>query len=63
VQDKQNYFWDAAEVKTNLDTLMMKAIREVEDLAENKSCTWREAAHMLGVSRVAEAHKLRGLYP
>jgi len=63
VQDKQNYFWDAAEVKTNLDSLMMKAIREVEDLAAKKSCTWREAAHMLGVSRVAEAHKLRGLYP
>jgi glutamate dehydrogenase (NAD(P)+) len=63
VQDKQNYFWDAAEVKTNLDSLMMKAIREVEDLAEKKNCTWREAAHMLGVSRVAEAHKLRGLYP
>ena len=63
VQDKQNYFWDAAEVKTNLDSLMMKAIREVEDLAAKKNCTWREAAHMLGVSRVAEAHKLRGLYP
>jgi len=25
--------------------------------------TWREAAMMLGVGRVAEAHKLRGLYP
>lgn len=63
VQDKQNYFWDAAEVRTNLDSLMMKAIREVEDLAAQKSSTWREAAHMLGVSRVAQAHKLRGLYP
>ena len=63
VQDKQNYFWDAAEVRTNLDSLMMKAIREVEGLASEKSSTWREAAHMLGVSRVAQAHKLRGLYP
>lgn len=63
VQDKQNYFWDAAEVRTNLDSLMMKAIREVEGLSAQKKSTWREAAHMLGVSRVAEAHKLRGLYP
>jgi glutamate dehydrogenase (NAD(P)+) len=63
VQDKQNYFWDAAEVRTNLDSLMMKAIREVEGLSAEKSSTWREAAHMLGVSRVAQAHKLRGLYP
>jgi glutamate dehydrogenase (NAD(P)+) len=41
----------------------MKAVREVEAMAETKNVTWREAAMMLGVSRVAEAHKLRGLYP
>jgi len=63
VQDKQNYFWDAEEVKTNLNSIMMKALYEVEAMAKNRKVTWREAAHMLGVSRVAEAHKLRGLYP
>jgi glutamate dehydrogenase (NAD(P)+) len=41
----------------------MKSVREVEAMAESKKVTWREAAMMLGVSRVAEAHKLRGLYP
>lgn len=63
VQDKQNYFWNAEEVYENLDSLMMKAFKEVESLAAEKKSTWREAAHMLGVSRVADAHKLRGLYP
>ena len=63
VQDKQNYFWDAEEVKTNLNSIMMKALYEVEAMAKDRKVTWREAAHMLGVSRVAEAHKLRGLYP
>ncbi|CAB5241344.1 unannotated protein [freshwater metagenome] len=63
VQDKQNYFWDSHEVKTNLTDIMMKAFSEVEDMAKSQSVTWREAAHMLGVSRVAQAHKLRGLYP
>lgn len=63
VQDKQNYFWDVEEVKTNLNSIMMKALYEVEATAKNRKVTWREAAHMLGVSRVAEAHKLRGLYP
>ncbi len=63
VQDKQNYFWDAVEVKTNLNSIMMKALYEVEAMAKDRKVTWREAAHMLGVSRVAEAHKLRGLYP
>ncbi len=63
VQDKQNYFWDAEEVKTNLNSIMMRALYEVEAMAKDRKVTWREAAHMLGVSRVAEAHKLRGLYP
>ena len=63
VQDKQNYFWTAEEVKENLNDILMKSVREVEALADSKGVSWREAAMMLGVGRVAEAHKLRGLYP
>jgi glutamate dehydrogenase (NAD(P)+) len=63
VQDKQNFFWSAAEVRDSLESLMMKAFGEVEAMATDKKSTWREAAHMIGVGRVAEAHKLRGLYP
>jgi len=63
VQDKQNYFWTADEVKENLNSILMKSVREVEALGDSKNVTWREAAMMLGVGRVAEAHKLRGLYP
>jgi glutamate dehydrogenase (NAD(P)+) len=63
VQDKQNYPWNSDEVKTNLNSILMKAFHEVEEMATTRKVTWREAAHMLGVARVAEAHKLRGLYP
>jgi glutamate dehydrogenase (NAD(P)+) len=63
VQDKQNYFWSAEEVKQNLNDIMMKSFREVEHMAKDKRVSWREAAHMIGVARVAEAHRLRGLYP
>lgn len=63
VQDKQNYFWTAEEVKSNLNEIMMRSFKEVEHTANSKSVSWREAAHMIGVGRVAEAHKLRGLYP
>ena len=63
VQDKQNYFWSADDVRENLNDILMRAIVEVEAMAVSKKVTWREAAHMLGVSRVAEAHALRGLYP
>ena len=63
VQDKQNYFWSAQEVKENLDKIMAKSFAEVKDVATTSAVTWREAAHMIGVGRVAEAHRLRGLYP
>ncbi len=63
VQDKQNFAWDAEEVRTNLDRILLKSFGEVEEMAKSRKVTWREAAHMLGVARVAEAHKLRGLYP
>jgi glutamate dehydrogenase (NAD(P)+) len=63
VQDKQNYFWSAEEVKENLNSILMRAITEVAYNASSKKVTWREAANMIGVGRVAEAHRLRGLYP
>ena len=63
VQDKQAFFWDADEIYQNLDSQLMKAIREVEALSTEKKVSWRESAMMIGVKRVAEAHKLRGLYP
>ena len=63
VQDKQNYFWSADEVRENLDSMMMRAFAEVRALVKERKVSWRDAAMMIGVSRVAEAHKLRGLYP
>ena len=63
VQDKQNYFWSADEVRENLNQIMMRAIAEVAETSTSKKVTWREAANMIGVGRVAQAHRLRGLYP
>ena len=63
VQDKQKYFWTADEVFENLNEIMMHAITDVATLAEGRKVTWREAANMLSVDRVAQAHRLRGLYP
>ena len=63
VQDNQNYFWSADEVKENLSNIMTRSINEVETRAKEQNVTWRDAALMIGVNRVAEAHRLRGLYP
>ena len=52
VQDKQNYFWSADEVKSNLNDIMMRSFKEVEEMAKSKKVSWREAAHMIGVARV-----------
>lgn len=63
VQDKQKFFWTADEVFENLNEIMMHAITDVAAMAEGRKVTWREAANMLSVDRVAQAHRLRGLYP
>ena len=42
VQDKQNYFWTADEVKSNLNEIMMRSIKEVEGMALARTVSWRE---------------------
>ncbi|RBQ19944.1 glutamate dehydrogenase [Spongiactinospora rosea] len=63
VQNMQAYTWSAGEVEVKLRDLMEQAYAEVGALAAAEGLTLRRAAHAIGVSRVAEAHRLRGLYP
>ena len=63
VQDIQAYFWSDEEVNDRLRQIMERAFDEVYDLAQNKGLTLRQAAHWIGVGRVAEAHLTRGLFP
>jgi glutamate dehydrogenase (NAD(P)+) len=61
VQNRQGFFWEENQVNANLRRIMRKAFGEVIALSEKEKVTMREAALMLGVSRVAEAAKLRGM--
>ncbi len=63
VQDLQAYFWSEDEVNARLRAVMEDAYIDVLDLAEERKVTMRQAATILGVRRVAEAHRTRGLYP
>ena len=63
VQDLQAYFWTEDEVNARLRGVMEEAYVHVLDLAEDRKVTMRQAATILGVSRVAEAHVTRGLFP
>jgi glutamate dehydrogenase (NAD(P)+) len=63
VQDLQAYFWSEDEVNDRLRTMMERAYAQVSNLAGERKVSLRTAAQMIGVGRVAEAHRTRGLYP
>ncbi|MBO3750362.1 Glu/Leu/Phe/Val dehydrogenase [Streptosporangiaceae bacterium NEAU-GS5] len=63
VQNMQAYSWSAAEVEVRLADLMETAYGAVRDLSAERDISLRQAAHAIGVGRVAEAHGARGLYP
>ncbi|MCI0370953.1 MAG: Glu/Leu/Phe/Val dehydrogenase [candidate division NC10 bacterium] len=63
VQDLQFYFWREEEINQRLKELMAAAFRRVWDYAAEQKVSMRLAAMSLAVKRVAEAHRVRGLYP
>jgi glutamate dehydrogenase (NAD(P)+) len=63
VQDLQAYYWHEDEVNNRLRMIIEQSYGDVLSVAEERKVTMRTAATILGVGRVAEAHKLRGLFP
>jgi len=63
VQGLQAYFWTEREVNLKLRDIMQKAFDNVYRISEERKVTMRKAAYILAVERVAEATKIRGLYP
>ncbi len=63
VQDTQKFFWDIGEVNQQLQRIMLNAFEEVLSVAKERGVSHRMAALMIGISRVAEAMRFRGLYP
>jgi glutamate dehydrogenase (NAD(P)+) len=61
-QNRQGMFWDEEQVNTRLSQVMRTAFREVAALSEKEKVTMRDAALMLGISRVADAARLRGMH-
>ncbi|HLF70105.1 MAG TPA: Glu/Leu/Phe/Val dehydrogenase [Actinomycetota bacterium] len=63
VQDLQAYFWSEDEVNHKMRQIMEASFLDVYGMHKAKGYTMRQAATILAVSRVAEAHRVRGLYP
>ncbi len=62
-QDEQHVFWDEEEIYARLEKVMKSSFKDVLKIHLQRKVNMRLAANMLGISRVAEATKLRGLYP
>jgi glutamate dehydrogenase (NAD(P)+) len=63
VQGLQNFFWDMKRVQDELQKVMEKAFDEVNAKADEADCDYRTAAYTIAISRVAEACRLKGLFP
>lgn len=61
VQNIQQFGWDEERVDAELGKIMSRATSEVYELAEEKQVSFRTAAFILAIERIAEAERLRGL--
>ncbi|HWP92221.1 MAG TPA: Glu/Leu/Phe/Val dehydrogenase [Thermodesulfobacteriota bacterium] len=63
VQGLQEYYWSKDMVFTELQKRMRGMFNKVSHFALEKAVSLRMAALMFGINQVAQAKKLRGLYP
>jgi glutamate dehydrogenase (NAD(P)+) len=63
VQDIQSYFWGSGEVTARLREVMTRSYQQVKGEAQEHEISLRDAAFRIAVSKVAEATRVRGIYP
>jgi len=63
VQGLQFYFWSEREVNLKLRDIMEKAFQNVYEIHKKRDVSMRKATLILAIERVADATKVRGLYP
>jgi glutamate dehydrogenase (NAD(P)+) len=63
VQDIQAYFWGSGEVNSRLREVMTRSYQQVRGEALSNGITLRDAAFRIAVTKVAEATRVRGIYP
>jgi glutamate dehydrogenase (NAD(P)+) len=63
VQDLQSFFWGEAEVNDKLYRQLEVAYQQVMQMAKKRKLYMRDAALALGISKIAQAKQIRGLFP
>ena len=63
VQDLQSFFWSEGEVMDRLFRILEGAFTQTLQLSRRDQISMRMAALSLGIRRVWEAKRVRGLFP
>ncbi len=63
VQNFNRDIWNEQNIHLRLDEFMSNAFAYIYDFSKAHQCSLRKAAVAVGVTRVLEAHAMRGLYP
>ncbi|MBX7213647.1 MAG: Glu/Leu/Phe/Val dehydrogenase [Thermoflexales bacterium] len=63
VQSLQQLFWEEDDINSRLEKIMIRSYHDVKDRADSLKIDLRTGAQVLGIGRVAEASRTRGLYP
>ncbi len=63
LQDINRRAWSLERVNDELAAEMQAAWNAVRSEFEQRDVTWRDAAYIVALSRIAEAHEARGLWP
>jgi glutamate dehydrogenase (NAD(P)+) len=63
VQDIQSYFWGSGDVNARLREVMTRSYQRVRDESQEHNVSLRDAAFRIAVTKVAEATRVRGIYP
>ena len=63
VQDFASYFWTEDEINDRLAKIVLDALAEIWDKADQRKISLRTAAFVVACERILTAHAERGLYP
>ncbi|WP_411968748.1 glutamate dehydrogenase GdhB [Haloferax sp. YSSS75] len=63
LQDINRRAWSLERVYEELESSMLEAWGDVSEARDELDVTWRDAAYVVGLSRIAEAKESRGLWP
>jgi glutamate dehydrogenase (NAD(P)+) len=63
VQDFSSFFWDEDEINVRLDRIMMNALNQIWDKADEHKISLRTATYAVACERILTARQERGLYP